>query len=333
MVRGGTGKSSKKAIYAALFGNMAIAISKLVAALFTGSTSMWAETYHSFSDTLNQILLLVGIRTSKKRVSERHPFGYGKEQFFWSFVVSVLIFGISGFISLERGIASLLNSQLQHQIENIAINYVILAISFLFEANALRIAFLSFKKTIEERGDRLNFSTLIGEFKESKDTSVLTILVEDTSAIIGIIVAVVSLFLTEITGNRFFDSIGSLIIGLILMSFAVFLARENKELLIGESISRRDYKKINAIISKIPEVNRIISIRSMHLAPEDVLIAIEVSLVDNLDTDKIEIVIDNIENKIREIIPYVNLSKIYVEPEQDNSSSINRYSKDLGKQK
>lgn len=333
MVRGGTGKSSKKAIYAALFGNMAIAISKLVAALFTGSTSMWAETYHSFSDTLNQILLLVGIRTSKKRVSERHPFGYGKEQFFWSFIVSVLIFGISGFISLERGIASLLNSQLQHQIENIAINYVILAISFLFEANALRIAFLSFKKTIEERGDRLNFSTLIGEFKESKDTSVLTILVEDTSAIIGIIVAVVSLFLTEITGNRFFDSIGSLIIGLILMSFAVFLARENKELLIGESISRRDYKKINAIISKIPEVNRIISIRSMHLAPEDVLIAIEVSLVDNLDTDKIEIVIDNIENKIREIIPYVNLSKIYVEPEQDNSSSINRYSKDLGKQK
>lgn len=333
MVRGGTGKSSKKAIYAALFGNMAIAISKLVAALFTGSTSMWAETYHSFSDTLNQILLLVGIRTSKKRVSERHPFGYGKEQFFWSFVVSVLIFGISGFISLERGIASLLNSQLQHQIENIAINYVILAISFLFEANALRIAFLSFKKTIEERGDRLNFSTLIGEFKESKDTSVLTILVEDTSAIIGIIVAVVSLFLTEITGNRFFDSIGSLIIGLILMSFAVFLARENKELLIGESISRRDYKKINAIISKIPEVNRIISIRSMHLAPEDVLIAIEVSLADNLDTDKIEMVIDNIENKIREIIPYVNLSKIYVEPEQDNSSSINRYSKDLGKQK
>ncbi|MGN6349672.1 MAG: cation diffusion facilitator family transporter, partial [Candidatus Nitrosocosmicus sp.] len=197
MVGGGGAKGgSKKVVYASLFGNLAIAISKLVAALFTGSTSMWAETYHSFSDTLNQILLLVGIRTSKKRVSEKHPFGYGKEQFFWSFIVSVLIFGISGFISLERGVASLLPGAqpLQHQIENMTINYIILTISFVFEANALRIAFLSFKKTIEVRGDRLNFSTLIGEFKESKDTSVLTVLVEDTSALIGIAVAVLALF-------------------------------------------------------------------------------------------------------------------------------------------
>ncbi|MGN6348435.1 MAG: cation diffusion facilitator family transporter, partial [Candidatus Nitrosocosmicus sp.] len=154
------------------------------------------------------------------------------------------------------------------------------------------------------------------------------VFVEDTSALIGIAVAVLALFLAQITGNRIFDYIGSLIIGLILMAFAVFLARENKELLIGESISRRDYRRITALISKIPEVNRIISIRSMHLAPEDVLIAIEVSLIDNLDTDKIESVIDNIENKVREIIPYANLSKIYVEPERDNSSS-NRYKKDL----
>ncbi|MGN6624289.1 MAG: cation diffusion facilitator family transporter [Candidatus Nitrosocosmicus sp.] len=303
-----------------MLGNQGIAISKLVAALFTGSTSMWAETYHSFSDTLNQILLLVGIKSSKKRVSERHPFGYGKEQFFWSFVVSMLIFGISGFISLERGIISLLNTQ-SHHIENITINYIILGISFVFEANSLRIAFLLFKKTIESRGDKLNFSTLFGEFKESKDTSVLTVLVEDTSALIGIAVAVLALFLTQITGNRVFDSIGSLIIGIILMAFAIFLARENKELLIGESISRREYKRINSVVSKIPEVNRIISIRSMHLAPEDVLIAIEVSLIDNLDTEKIEYVIDNIENKVREIIPYANLSKIYVEPERDNSNS------------
>ena len=324
---GKSGGGSKKAIYAALFGNLGIAISKLVAALFTGSTSMWAETYHSFSDTLNQILLLIGIRTSNKKVSERHPFGYGKEHFFWSFIVSMLIFGISGFISLERGIASLLNPQL-HQIEYITINYIILIISFIFEANALRIAFFSFKKTIEERGDRLKLSTLFSEFRESKDTSVLTVMVEDTAALLGIIVAAVALFLTEITNNRIFDAIGSLIIGLILMAFAVFLARENKELLIGESISKREYKRIDAIVSKIPEVNKIISIRSMHLAPEDVLIAIEVALVDNLDTDKIESVIDNIESKVREIIPYANLSKIYVEPERDNSSSSsNRYSR------
>jgi cation diffusion facilitator family transporter len=318
------GKSggSKKAVYAALIGNLGIAISKLAAALFTGSTSMWAETYHSFSDTLNQILLLIGIRTSNKKVSERHPFGYGKEHFFWSFIVSMLIFGISGFISLDRGIVSLLNPQL-HQIENMSINYIILIISFVFEANALRIAFFSFKQTIEKRGGRLKLATLFSEFRESKDTSILTVIVEDTAALLGIIVAAVALFLTEITRDRVFDAIGSLIIGLILMAFAVFLARENKELLIGESISKREYRMISAIVSKIPEVNKIISIRSMHLATEDVLIAIEVSLVDNLDTDKIESVIDNIENKVREIIPYANLSKIYVEPERDTSSNSN----------
>src|SRR5690349_5039805 len=106
----GGGSTSKTAVYAALFGNLGIAISKLTAALLTGSTSMWAETYHSFSDTLNQILLLLGIKTSKKKGTERHPFGYGKEQFFWSFIVATLIFGISGVLSLEQGFGSLLGS-------------------------------------------------------------------------------------------------------------------------------------------------------------------------------------------------------------------------------
>ena len=317
---GGEKGSSQKAVIAALFGNLAIAISKLVAAIFTGSSSMWAETLHSFSDTVNQILLLIGLRTSKKIVSERHPFGYGKEQFFWSFVVAILIFGVSGSISVQRGIESLLNSQ-SHNIENIAINFVILGISFVFEMYAFRIAFRSFKKAIEERGEKFSFSTLIGELKETKDAAVMTVLVEDTAALSGIVVATIALILTAVTGSSFFDSIGSLIIGLILMAFAVFLARENKGMLIGEAITRRDYKRINDIVSKIPEVNRIISIRSMHLAPDDVLIAIDVNLVDNLNTDEIESVIDNIENKVREILPYANLSKIFVEIEQNSINS------------
>lgn len=153
----------------------------------------------------------------------------------------------------------------------------------------------------------------------------MTVFIEDTAAISGIVVATIALILTAVTGNSFFDSMGSLIIGPILMAFAVFLAKENKALLIGEAITRRDYKRINDIVSKIPEVNRIISIRSMHLAPDNDLIAIEVNLVENLDTDKIETLIDNIENKVREIIPYANLSKIYIEIEQDSDSSTERY--------
>ena len=155
------GGESKKAIYAALFGNLAIAISKLFAALFTGSTSMWAETYHSFSDTFNQVLLLVGVKISKKEANEKYPFGFGKEQFFWSFVVAILIFGISGVLSLEHGISYFLSDHDTHEEKNYIINYVILAIAFVFEANALRIAFGIFRKTIEDRGDKLTLPCFV----------------------------------------------------------------------------------------------------------------------------------------------------------------------------
>ena len=311
----GSGSTSKTAVYAALFGNLGIAISKLIAALLTGSTSMWAETYHSFSDTLNQILLLLGIRTSKKKGTERHPFGYGKEQFFWSFIVATLIFGISGVLSLEQGLGSLLGSE-AHKLENISISYLILAISFVFEGNALRIALGLFKNAIEDRGEKFTILSVIKEFKESKDTSILTVVVEDSAALLGITIAATALYLSDITGNLMYDAVGSLLIGCTLMAFAFFLARENKELLIGESISKRDYKLLFNSVSGISEVNKIISIRTMHLAPEDVLIAIEVSLIDNLDTDTIELIIDKIENKVKQVIPYAVSSKIYVELER-----------------
>jgi cation diffusion facilitator family transporter len=311
----GGGSTSKTAVYAALFGNLGIAISKLTAALLTGSTSMWAETYHSFSDTLNQILLLLGIKTSKKKGTERHPFGYGKEQFFWSFIVATLIFGISGVLSLEQGFGSLLGSEI-HKLENVSISYVILAISFVFEANALRIALGLFKNAIEDRNEKFTILSVIKEFKESKDTSILTVVVEDSAALLGITIAATALYLSDITGNIIYDAVGSLLIGCTLMAFAFFLARENKELLIGESISKRDYKLLFNSISSISEVNKIISIRTMHLAPEDVLIAIEVSLIDNLDTDTIELIIDKIENKVKQVIPYAVSSKIYVELER-----------------
>ena len=165
-----------------------------------------------------------------------------------------------------------------------SITYIILAISFVFEANALRIAFGIFKKGIEDKGEKLTISTLMMEFKESKDTSVLTVIVEDSADILGIIIAGVADYLSDISGNMVYDTIGSILIGLTLMAFALFLTGESKELLIGESMSRRDYKAIFNKVSKIPEVDKIISIRTMHLAPEDTLIAIEVSLFDDLNT-------------------------------------------------
>lgn len=171
---------SKKAVYTALFGNLGIAIAKTIVAIITGSIAMWAESLHSFSDTFNQILLLFGIKTSTKAASELHPFGYGKEQFFWSFIVATLIFGISGVLSLEQGFVSLFRG---HYIENVNLSYIILAISAVFEGNALRVALTITTKTIKGRGEKISFHAVIREFHESKDPSILTVLVEDSSLV------------------------------------------------------------------------------------------------------------------------------------------------------
>ena len=286
-----------------------------MAALFTGSSAMWAETYHSFSDTMNQVLLLIGIKSSSRPASEMHPFGYGKEQFFWSFLVSTMILAISGVLSFQQGIESLIGKP--HVLENIEVNYIILAVSAVFEANALRIAFVIFSKSIQARGQKLTIRTMFNEFRESKDPTVLTVLVEDSAALLGIAIAAIGISLSHLTGNVFYDSISSLIIGFVLMGFAFFLAKENKALLIGEAISKKDSNRIIKSIMTLPEVNKVISMRTMHLAPEDVIVAIEVSLVDNLITDNIEILIDKIEGKVKEVIPYVNPTKIYVELQDD----------------
>ena len=150
----------------------------------------------------------------------------------------------------------------------------------------------------------------------------MTIMVEDSGALLGIAIAGIGIFLSNQTGNTIYDSISSLLIGAILMAFAFFLARENEGLLIGEAISRQEYKRIVRLIKEIPEVNRIITIRTMHLAPKDVLVTIEVNLVDGLDTDKIETVIDNIEKKVKQAIPYVNPAKVFVELERDRVSDL-----------
>jgi cation diffusion facilitator family transporter len=315
-------RSSKKAVYAALFGNLGIAIAKLIAAILTGSTAMFAETLHSISDTFNQVLLLFGIKTSTKAATEQHPFGYGKEQFFWSFVVATMLFGISGILSLQQGFGSLLSRI--HHIQNADVSYVILAISAAFEANALRVALLLAKESIEARGDKISLNTLVQEFQESKDPSVITVMVEDSAALLGIVVAGIGIFFSEATGDTIYDSLSSVAIGGILMAFAYFLAKENKALLIGESISRKDYNKIVKLVNEIPDVNRIITMRTMHFAPEDVLVTIEVNLVDGLDTDKIESVIDNIEQKVKQTIPYINPAKVYVEVEHDKISDSYR---------
>jgi divalent metal cation (Fe/Co/Zn/Cd) transporter len=231
-----------------------------------------------------------------------------------------MLFGISGILSLQQGFGSLLSTV--HRIQNVEVSYFILVISAAFEANALRVAVALSKKSIEAGGQKFGLGTLLKEFRESKDPSIITIMVEDSAALLGIAIAGVGIFLSDRTGNTIYDSISSLLIGIVLMAFAFFLARENKALLIGEAISRKEYKRVVSLIQEIPEVNRIITLRTMHLAPQDVLVTIEVNLVDGLDTDKIESVIDNIEHKVKQALPYVNPGRVYVELERDRFSDL-----------
>jgi cation diffusion facilitator family transporter len=312
------GIGSKRAVYAALFGNLGIAITKFIAAIFSGSASMWAEAYHSSSDTFNQVLLLFGMKTSTKAASYRHQFGYGREMFFWSFIVATMLFGISGILSLEQGASSLLLGH--YKLENVELSYAVLVIAFAFEANALRIALKQFTREIKAKGEKIRFSTMIEHFKESKDTALLTVVVEDSAALLGILIAAIGIYLSDITGNSIFDAVSSILIGTILMFFAFFLAKENRGLLIGESITAKEYKSIVKSIQEIPEVNRLISMRTMHLSPEEILVGVQVNLVDGLDTDKIESVTDTIEQKIMQVVPNTNRDYIFVEIERERIS-------------
>lgn len=232
-----------------------------------------------------------------------------------------MIFGTSGILSLQQGINIMLFGK-GHHIENISISSTILIISGIFEWNALRVALKLFRQTIEARGEKVSFSTLAKEFQDSKDTSILTVILEDSAAIIGLIIAGIGISLSETTGNMIFDSIGSVGMGIISMVFAFFLAKENKALLIGEAISKKDYRRIVEIVHRIPEVNRLISLRTIHFAEEDVLVAMDVSPKDGLTTDEIESVINHIKQRVKQVIPYIHPSKIYVEVEQD-SCNIN----------
>lgn len=225
-------------------------------------------------------------------------------------------FGISGILSFEKGFASLYDPV--HQIVNTDISFVILLISAIFEGNALRIAFNLFKDTIEARGEKVNLHKLFKEFQESKDPTVLTVMVEDSAALLGIAIAAIGIYLSDVTNNMIYDALASISIGAVLLLFAFFLAKENIALLIGEAMSKKDHSKIIESVVKIPEVNRIISLRTMHFGPNDVLVAMEVSLVDNINTDQIEQVIDTIEDKIKSVIDVETSSKIYVEVGRDS---------------
>ena len=298
-------EGSKKAVIAALLGNVAIALCKFIAAFFSGSASMLAEAYHSTSDTFNQVLLLYGLKKSKKPPDKSHPFGHGKEQFFWSFVVAIVLFGIAGVLSVREGF-----HKLQHpeSLSHLGLSYTILGVSIFFETIALRMAVKSIKAEMKAEGHR-NFYKAI---RNSKDPTTMTVLFEDSLALMGLMVAIVAITLVHLTGILTIDAVASIIIGSLLMIFALFLAYETKNLLVGESVTPHKREKILGCIISCDEVDQIISLKTMHLSPDEVIVAAEIDYRNDISVEELERLNDRIEQKIKEVIPN---AKVYLEPE------------------
>jgi cation diffusion facilitator family transporter len=286
---------SKTVIFAAIAGNLAIAITKFVAGGITGSSAMLSEGVHSLVDTGNGVLLLWGIRQAAKPADERHPFGRGKELYFWTLIVAVLIFGIGGGISIYEGVKHIKEPEPQ---TNPTLNYIVLAFAFVFEGAAWYVAFREFKKVKGNLG-------FVRAVRESKDPTTFTVLFEDSAAMLGLIVAFVGVFLGHTLGIPELDGLASVIIGVILCGVASFLAYESKGLLIGEGLDPQTRADITKFVEADPDVERLVRALSLHFGPADVLLTLEIAFRPGLSAAEAAGAIDRLDKAIRAEHPEV----------------------------
>lgn len=296
--------SSTKVIYAALIGNFLIAIIKFISAAITGSSAMLSEGIHSVVDTGNQILLLYGLKRAKKPADKRFPFGYGKEIYFWSFVVAILIFAVGAGVSIYEGTHRILHPG---EIENVFVNYIVLTLALIFEGAAWLFALKEFKLQKGKWG-------YIEAVKRGKDPSIFLVLFEDSAAIAGLLVAFIGVFLTQVTGLLIFDGIASVIIGFILAATALWLAYETKGLLIGESANDDVVTKINELAKAHHAIEHVNEILTMHMGPDYILVNLSVNFMDSAVADDIELAIDSLDKEIKAVFPKVK--RIFVEAER-----------------
>lgn len=298
-------KDNKKAVIAALTANFCIALFKFAAALISRSSSMLAEAYHSVSDTFNQVLLLYGLKRSRRKPDAGHPFGHGKEQFFWSFMVAIILFAVAGGLSIREGYHKLLHPE---PITKAGLAYLAIAVAFIFESFALRLAVKSLKAEMKSDKYKNFFQAVL----HSKDPTSLTVFFEDSLALLGLMIASVAITLVQLTGKLIIDALASMLIGALLMIFAFFLAVETKKLMVGESISPYKRSKILQTVNEFDEVKSVLRLKTMHLSSDDVLVVLEIEYKDGLVVQDLEIVNNRIEESIRKIIPN---ARIYLEPE------------------
>ncbi len=295
--------SSRKVIYAALAGNLAIAATKFAAALWTGSSAMLSEAIHSTVDTGDQGLLLYGWHRAGRPADAAHPFGYGMELYFWSFVVALMIFAMGGGVSIYEGYLKIREPE---PVSDVWVNFVVLGAAAVFEGITFRLAWREFR---QEHADE----PLLAAIRASKNPSIFAVLLEDGAALIGLGIAALGLSLAVLLDWPILDGVASLAIGGLLLVTAVFLANETRSLLTGESASRQVLQKVRAIFDSDSRVSAVGRILSMQLGPNQIMLAVPVDLDDSLTGSTIEHTVSELTQRIKSGVPAV--TQVFIRPE------------------
>lgn len=294
-------QGSRTAIYAALAGNGAVAATKFAAAWWTGSAAMLSEAIHSVVDTGNQLLLLHGLRQAARPATVEHPFGHGLELYFWTFVVAILIFGVGAGVSIVEGVQKILHP---HPIDDVIVNYAVLGLSLLFEGATWWVAFRAFRRDAHRDG-------LLAAVRRSKDPTVFTVLLEDSAAVAGLLLALACLLLAQTAGLPVLDGVASVLIGVLLAGTAAFLARESKGLLTGEAVLPAVQASLRHLASETAGVSGVNEVLTMHFGPADVLAALSLDFDDTLTAAQVERAVSALERRIKQAHPEIR--RIFVE--------------------
>jgi cation diffusion facilitator family transporter len=295
---------SRKAIVAAFLANLGIAIAKFAGFLITSSAGLLAEAAHSLADTGNQLLLLLGGQRARRSADSEHPFGYGRERYFWAFVVALVLFSAGGLFALYEGISKLRHP---HEVDNLPVAIGILLFAIVLESISLRTAYREAK---QRKPTGISWWTWI---RREKEPELPVVLLEDTGAEIGLAFALTGVLLAHYTDEPRWDALGSIAIGALLVVIAILLAIEMKGLLIGESASPADVTKIASTLASAPSVRRVIHLRTEHLGPDDLLVAAKLEFDSDLTLEALAAAIDEAERELREAVPIASV--VYIEPD------------------
>ena len=299
-----------RAIVAAMVANGGIAIAKFVAYAVTGSASMLAESIHSVADTANQGLLLLGGRRAAKVADDRHQFGYGRERYFWAFVVAMVLFALGGLFSIYEGVEKLRHP---HEVESLGWAIGVLVFAIIAEAISFRTAIVESNKV---RGNR-SWTDFI---RRSRSPELPVVLLEDAGAMIGLVLAFIGVGLTAVTGDPMWDGLGTLCIGILLLVISVVLTIEMKSLLIGEAATQEDIDAITAAVEGVDSVRRVINLKTQHIGPEELLVAAKLEFDHTLSNPQLSDAIDEVEMAVRQSVPL--MMQIYLEPDVFNPDHV-----------